>query len=146
MEQDYFENMAASILQRMDSEVELDESVVSGPYYFNENYGKQNLNEAIIPMHVNADAAINSANDPGSVLNAHIEIAAHQIIDAFLANKPTVDRESLLYITDPDLLSAISRKTTQLHSILRTAYNQEVAREHIEQSIRRQIKYLAYNV
>ena len=63
----------------------------------------------------------------------------------YVAGKDKINPEKLIYITDEDLLSAISRKTTQLHALLKSCYNKDIAKELIEQAIRRQIKYLAYN-
>lgn len=137
-----FENLAASILQRIDRENDIDESVSAGSYYYNENYGKQNLYEECVPTVSEQDEL---ANDEGSFLTKYIEIAAQQILDGYKASKVTIQPEKLVYITDEDLLSAILRKTTQLHSLLKTCYNKDIAKEIIEQSIRRQIKYLAYN-
>lgn len=137
-----FENLAASILQRIDRENNIDESVSAGPYYFNENYGKKSLQEEYVPTVSEQDEL---ANDEGAFLTKYIEIAARQILDGYKANKVTIQPEKLVYITDEDLLSAISRKTTQLHSLLKTCYNKDIAKEIIEQSIRQQIKYLAYN-
>lgn len=137
-----FENLAASILQRIDRENNIDESVSTGPYYFNENYGKKSLQEEYVPTVSEQDEL---ANDEGAFLTKYIEIAARQILDGYKANKVTIQPEKLVYITDEDLLSAISRKTTQLHSLLKTCYNKDIAKEIIEQSIRQQIKYLAYN-
>lgn len=137
-----FENLAASILQRIDRENDIDESVSAGPYYFNENYGKKSLQEECVPTVSEQDEL---ANDEGAFLTKYIEIAARQILDGYKASKVTIQPEKLVYITDKDLLSAISRKTTQLHSLLKTCYNKDIAKEIIEQSIRQQIKYLAYN-
>lgn len=137
-----FENLAASILQRIDRENDIDESVSAGPYYFNENYGKKSLQEEYVPTVSEQDEL---ANNEGAFLTKYIEIAARQILDGYKANKVTIQPEKLVYITDEDLLSAISRKTTQLHSLLKTCYNKDIAKEIIEQSIRQQIKYLAYN-
>lgn len=137
-----FENLAASILQKIDRENDIDESVSAGPYYFNENYGKKSLQEEYVPIVSEQDEL---ANDEGAFLTKYIEIAARQILDGYKASKVTIQPEKLVYITDEDLLSAISRKTTQLHSLLKTCYNKDIAKEIIEQSIRQQIKYLAYN-
>jgi len=137
-----FENLAASILQRIDRETDIDESGSTGPYYYNENYGKQNLQEEYIPSVSEQDEL---ANDEGAFLTKYVEIAARQILDGYKASKVTVNPAKLVYITDEDLISAISRKTTQLHALLKTCYNKDIAKELIEQSIRRQIKYLAYN-
>ena len=63
----------------------------------------------------------------------------------YAQTKDKINPEKLIYITNEDLLSAISRKTTQIHALLKSCYNKEVAKEHIEQAIRRQIKYMAYN-
>lgn len=137
-----FENLAASILQRIDRENDIDESVSAGPYYYNENYGKQNLQEEYIPSVSEQDEL---ANDEGAFLTKYIEIAAVQILDGYKASKVTINPAKLVYITDENLISAISRKTTQLHALLKTCYNKDISKEIIEQSIRRQIKYLAYN-
>lgn len=137
-----FENVAASILQRIDRENDIDESVSAGPYYYNENYGKQNLQEEYIPSVSEQDEL---ANDEGAFLTKYIEIAAVQILDGYKASKVTINPAKLVYITDENLISAISRKTTQLHALLKTCYNKDISKEIIEQSIRRQIKYLAYN-
>lgn len=137
-----FENLAASILQRIDRENDIDESVSAGPYYYNENYGKQNLHEKYISSVSEQDEL---ANDEGAFLTKYIEIAARQILDGYKASKVIINPEKLVYITDADLISAISRKTTQLHALLKTCYDKDIAKEVIEQSIRRQIKYLAYN-
>ena len=138
-----FENIAASILQRLDKEADVDESVKAGPYYFNENYGKQQLAETYEP-----NAMLNNdelEDNEGALISKHVEIAAKQILDGYIASVDKVNPEKLIYITDEDLLSAISRKTTQLHAILKSCYDKEIAKEHIEQAIRRQLKYLAYN-
>lgn len=137
-----FENMAASILQRIDQENDIDESVSAGPYYYNENYGKRNLHEEYIPSVSDKEEL---ENDEGAFLTKYIEIAARQILDGYKVSKTVIQPEKLVYITDKDLISAISRKTTQLHALLKTCYNKDIAKEIIEQSIRRQIKYLAYN-
>lgn len=137
-----FENLAASILQRIDQENDIDESVSAGPYYYNENYGKQSLQEEYIPTVQEQDEL---ANDEGAFLTKYIEIAARQILDGYKASKVVIHPEKLVYVTDEDLISAISRKTTQLHALLKTCYNKDITKEIIEQSIRRQIKYLAYN-
>lgn len=137
-----FENLAASILQRIDRENDIEESASDGPYYFNENYGKKSLQEEYVPTVSEQDEL---ANDEGAFLTKYIEIAAQQILDGYKASKVSIHPEKLVYITDEDLLSAISRKTTQLHALLKSCYNKDIAKEIIEQSIRRQIKYLAYN-
>ncbi len=138
-----FENMAASILQRLDREAEIDESVSAGPYFFNENYGKQDLRETYEPETMTNQDDL--ADDEGALISKHVEIAAQQILDGYTAGKDKINPEKLIYITDEDLLSAISRKTTQLHALLKSCYDKDIAKEHIEQAIRRQIKYLAYN-
>ena len=137
-----FENAAARILQGLDREVEIDESVQAGPYFFNENYGKQQMNEMF-----ECDAMLNQDDleDDGSFISKHVEVAARQIVDSYAASKQNIKPEQLIYITDEDLLSAISRKTTQIHALLKSCYDKDIAKEHIEQAIRRQIKYLAYN-
>lgn len=137
-----FENAAARILQNMDREVEVDESVQAGPYFFNENYGKHTINEMYEPdTMLNAD----DLDDEGTLISKHVEVAAAQILSAYAQTKDKINPEKLIYITDENLLSAISRKTTQIHALLKSCYNKEVAKEHIEQAIRRQIKYMAYN-
>lgn len=138
-----FENMAASILQRLDREAEIDESISAGPYFFNENYGKQDLRETYEPETMTNQDDL--ADDEGALISKHVEIAAQQILDGYTAGKDKINPEKLIYITDEDLLSAISRKTTQLHALLKSCYDKDIAKEHIEQAIRRQIKYLAYN-
>jgi hypothetical protein len=138
-----FENIAASILQRLDREAEIDESVSAGPYFFNENYGKQDLRETYEPETMTNQDDL--ADDEGALISKHVEIAAQQILDGYTAGKDKINPEKLIYITDEDLLSAISRKTTQLHALLKSCYDKDIAKEHIEQAIRRQIKYLAYN-
>lgn len=139
-----FENAAARILQNMERETEVDESVQAGPYFFNENYGKRpTMNEMY-----ESDTMLNAddLDDEGTLITKHVEVAARQILDGYAAHKDKIKPEKLIYITDEDLLGAISRKTTQIHAILKSCYNKEIAKEHIEQAIRRQIKYLAYNV
>ena len=138
-----FENAAARILQNMESEVEVDESVQAGPYFFNENYGKQDIRSVYEPEIESTDTTIDE--DEGKFLTNYVEIAAKQILDGYVAGKDKINPEKLIYITEEDLLSAISRKTTQLHSLLKSSYGKDIAKEHIEQAIRRQIKYLAYN-
>lgn len=135
-----FENLAASILQKIDNESDIDESASAGPYYFNENYSKPVLHEECV------SAQDELANDEGAFLTKYIEIAAQQILDGYKMSNTIIRPEKLVYITDENLISAISRKTTQLHALLKTCYNKDIAKEIIEQSIRRQIKYLAYNV
>lgn len=137
-----FENVAASILQRIDRETDIDESVSAGPYYYNENYSKHSLQEEYISTVSEQDEL---ANDEGAFLTKYIEIAARQILDGYKASKVAINPAKLVYITDENLISAISRKTTQLHALLKTCYNKDIAKEIIEQSIRRQIKYMAYN-
>lgn len=137
-----FENAAAKILQQMEHEVEIDETVQSGPYFFNENYGKRAINEMYEP-----DAMLNvNELDDGELITKHVEIAATQILNAYAQTQEKINPEQLIYITDTNLLDAISRKTTQIHALLKSCYNKEIAKEHIEQAIRRQIKYMAYNV
>lgn len=137
-----FENAAAKILQQMEHEVEIDETVQSGPYFFNENYGKHAINEMYEP-----DTMLNVDElDDGELITKHVEIAATQILNAYAQTQEKINPEQLIYITDTNLLDAISRKTTQIHALLKSCYNKEIAKEHIEQAIRRQIKYMAYNV
>ena len=138
-----FENMAASILQRLDKEADIDENVSAGPYFFNENYGKQDIRSVYEPEIESTDTTID--DDEGKFLTDYVEIAAKQILDGYVTGKDKINPEKLIYITDEELLSAISRKTTQLHSLLKSSYGKDIAKEHIEQAIRRQIKYLAYN-
>lgn len=137
-----FENAAAKILQQMEHEVEIDETVQSGPYFFNENYGKHDINEMYEP---DAMSNVNELDD-GELITKHVEIAATQILAAYAQTQEKINPEQLIYITDTNLLDAISRKTTQIHALLKSCYNKEIAKEHIEQAIRRQIKYMAYNV
>ena len=139
----FFENAAAAILQHLDKEQDINESASVGPYYYNENYQPTPLQEAAAFQNLQTDAEMYEGD--GALLCKHVELAAYQILEAFVASKPQVRAEELTYITDQSLLNAISRKTTQLHSLLKSAYNKDIAKEHIEQAIRRQIKFLAYN-
>ena len=139
----FFENAAASILQRLDKEQDVNESVNAGPYYYNENYQPTLMQEAAAVQNLQSDAELYEGD--GAILCKHIELAAYQIYDAFVEYKPAFRAEELCHITDKNLLDAISRKTTQLHSLLKSAYNKDIAKELIEQAIRRQLKYLAYN-
>lgn len=139
----FFENAAAAILQRIDKEQDINESASVGPYYYNENYQPTPLQEAAAFQNLQTDTEMYEGD--GALLCKHVELAAYQILEAFVASKPQVRAEELTYITDQGLLDAISRKTTQLHSLLKSAYNKDIAKEHIEQAIRRQIKFLAYN-
>ena len=139
----FFENTAAAILQRLDKEQDINESASVGPYYYNENYQPTPLQEAAAFQNLQTNAEMYEGD--GALLCKHVELAAYQILEAFVASKPHVRAEELTYITDQSLLAAISRKTTQLHSLLKSAYNKDIAKEHIEQAIRRQIKFLAYN-
>lgn len=139
----FFENAAASVLQRLDKEQDVNESANAGPYYYNENYQPTPLQEAAAVQNLQSDEELYEGD--GAILCKHIELAAYQIYDAFVAYKPAFHAEELCYITDKNLLDAISRKTTQLHSLLKSAYNKDIAKELIEQAIRRQLKYLAYN-
>lgn len=139
----YFEDTAARILQRMER-TDVNESVYSdSPYYLNENYSKP-LNESLpieIAMHDNDEL-----DRDGLLISKFVEIAAIQILNAYIESKDgRIKPDTLLYITDKDLLDAISRKTTQLQSMLKSGYNKNIAKELIEQAIRRQLKYLAYN-
>ena len=139
----FFENAAAAILQHLDKEQDINESASVGPYYYNENYQPTQLQEAAAFQNLQTNAEMYEGD--GALLCKHVELAAYQILEAFVASKPQVRAEELAYITDQGLLAAISRKTTQLHSLLKSAYNKDIAKEHIEQAIRRQIKFLAYN-
>lgn len=139
----FFENAAAAILQRLDKEQDINESASVGPYYYNDNYQPTPLQEAAAFQNLQTNAEMYEGD--GALLCKHVELAAYQILEAFVASKPQVRAEELTYITDQNLLDAISRKTTQLHSLLKSAYNKDIAKEHIEQAIRRQIKFLAYN-
>lgn len=139
----FFENAAAAILQRLDKEQDINESASVGPYYYNENYQPTQLQEAAAFQNLQTNAEMYEGD--GALLCKHVELAAYQILEAFVTSKPQVRAEELTYITDQGLLAAISRKTTQLHSLLKSAYNKDIAKEHIEQAIRRQIKFLAYN-
>ena len=139
----FFENAAAAILQRLDKEQDINESASVGPYYYNDNYQPTQLQEAAAFQNLQTNAEMYEGD--GALLCKHVELAAYQILEAFVASKPQVRAEELTYITDQSLLDAISRKTTQLHSLLKSAYNKDIAKEHIEQAIRRQIKFLAYN-
>lgn len=139
----FFENAAAAILQHLDKEQDINESASVGPYYYNENYQPTQLQEAAAAFQ-NLQTNAEMYEGDGALLCKHVELAAYQILEAFVASKPQVRAEELTYITDQDLLAAISRKTTQLHSLLKSAYNKDIAKEHIEQAIRRQIKFLAY--
>ena len=138
----FFENAAAAILQHLDKEQDINESASVGPYYYNENYQPTQLQEAAAFQNLQTNAEMYEGD--GALLCKHVELAAYQILEAFVASKPQVRAEELAYITDQCLLAAISRKTTQLHSLLKSAYNKDIAKEHIEQAIRRQIKFLAY--
>lgn len=140
----YFEDTAARILQNIEHN-ELSEShYADSPYYLNENYGKP-INEAM-PLVTTYNTESDELDRDGILISKFVEIAATQILNAYIESKNgKIKPESLLYITDKDLLDAISRKTTQLQSMLKSGYNQNIAKELIEQSIRRQLKYLAYN-
>jgi len=139
----YFENTAARILQNMERQ-SVSESVYSdSPYYMNESYGKP-MNESLPIESMTND--VDELDRDGLLISKFVEIAATQILNAYIESKNgRIKPESLLYITDKDLLDAISRKTTQLQSMLKSGYNQNIAKELIEQSIRRQLRYLAYN-
>lgn len=139
----YFEDTAARILQRMEH-TDVNESVYSdSPYYLNENYSKP-LNESI-PIEI-ATHDNDELDRDGLLISKFVEIAAIQILNAYIESKDgRIKPDTLLYITDKDLLDAISRKTTQLQSMLKSGYNKNIAKELIEQAIRRQLKYLAYN-
>lgn len=138
----FFENAAAAILQHLDKEQDINESASVGPYYYNENYQPTQLQEAAAFQNLQTNAEMYEGD--GALLCKHVELAAYQILEAFVASKLQVRAEELTYITDQGLLAAISRKTAQLHSLLKSAYNKDIAKEHIEQAIRRQIKFLAY--
>lgn len=77
-----FENMAASILQHIDRESDIDESI-SGPYYFNENYNK--LDETYEPATMTNQDDLQ--DDEGAFISKHVEIAAHQILDRICSRK-----------------------------------------------------------
>lgn len=139
----FFENAAAAILQRLDKEQEINESASVGPYYYNDNYKPTKLQEAVAVQNLQSDL-VQYEND-GAFLSQHIEIAAYQILEAFMSNKSHVKAEELAYITDQGLLDAISRKSAQLRSLLKSAYNKDISKELIEQSIRQQLRFLAYN-
>ena len=138
-----FENMAASILQRLDKESDIDENVSAGPYFFNENYGKTDARSIYEPEIESTDTTID--DDEGKFISDFVKIAAEQILSGYVVGKDKINPEKLIYINDKHLIDAISRKTTQLHSLLKSGYGKEIAKAHIEQAIRRQLKYLAYN-
>jgi len=142
---DYFEQAANAILQRIECPgVDASDFRNDSPYFFNENYGKS-LNEAVLPQAATVYDE-DSLQSEGALITKYVEIAAAQILEAFSESmKGKVLQQKLMYITDPDLLAAISRKTTQLHSMLKSCYDKDIAKELIEQAIRRQLKYLAIN-
>lgn len=140
---DYFENIAARILQNMEQSSISESTYVDSPYYLNENYSKP-LTESIPVKDITTD--VDELDKDGVLISKFVEIAATQILNAYIESKNgKLKPEALLYITDKDLLDAISRKTTQLQSMLKSGYNKTIAKELIEQAIRRQLKYLAYN-
>lgn len=149
MYNNYFENTAARILAHIDNDAGISESVYQdSPYYLNENYGSDRfLNEDVntsLPQNMSYDES--GLDDDGVLISKHVELAAAQIFAAFVESKNgKIKPEYIQYITDPDLLAAISRKTTQLQAILKSCYDKTIAKELIEQAIRRQLKYLAYN-
>jgi len=83
--------------------------------------------------------------DVNEILATYVRITAEQIFNGYLNKITTYDPKSMLYITDKDILSAINRKTLEIHNLLITSYNITIAKELINQTIRRQLKYLAYN-
>ena len=83
--------------------------------------------------------------DVNEILATYVRISAEQIFNGYLNKITSYDPKSMLYITDKDILSAINRKTLEIHNLLITSYNITIAKELINQTIRRQLKYLAYN-
>lgn len=88
---------------------------------------------------------IDESTNRGQVLADYVDNAAQYILQGYLDTVSEFDKDDLIYIRDNDLIAAINRKATEIQSLLKSCYQLTIAKDYIEHSIRRQLKYLAYN-